>query len=170
MKYNDIFKNVKMKYDMLYICILNFQTLSKKFFFDWILNSGFDEFIKIYGDNISDWNIKRIDFLDEIFWKMIFLTKKFEKWFSWRKNLKFPFFLKIENSHFSWKNGISLRKECFLLEKGWDDGWWVCDGWKGDKSGQNESIWWLWNEMGWFLEIWIGWLEMKNKSKFGAWV
>lgn len=44
MKYNDIFKNVKMKYDMLYICIINFQTLSKKFF-DWILNSGFDEFI-----------------------------------------------------------------------------------------------------------------------------
>ena len=155
----------------IYVCILNFQTLSKKFFwldsefrFWWIhilMNSDFD---------FSVWNIRMIDFLLENFWKMIFLTKIFEKWFSWRKNLKFPFFLKIENSHFSWKNGISLRKECFLLEKGWDDGWWVCDGWKGDKSGQNESIWWLWNEMAWFLEIWNGWLEMKNKSKFGAWV
>ena len=140
MKYNDILKNVKMKYDMLYICILNFQTLSKKIFFDWILNSYFDEFIfwwihiLIFRSEILGWLIffskfLKNDFLDEKIWKMIFLTKKFEISI-FLENWKFSFFL--EKWNFVAKRVFSSRKgvRWWMMGMWWLEGWYLWSKWK----------------------------------------
>lgn len=96
-----------------------------KKFFDWILNSGFDEFIKIYGDNISDWNIKRIDFLLENFEKMIFFSKILKNDFLDEKIWNFHFSWKLKILIFLGKMEFRCEKSVFFSKRGemMDDGY-----------------------------------------------
>ena len=77
-----------------------------------LMNSYFDEFIF--------WWIHILIFRSEILGWLIFFSKFFEKWFSWRKFLKNDFLdEKIWNFHFSWKLKILifLGKMEFRCEK-----------------------------------------------------